>query len=142
MTEKNFTNILSHYKPGFNQITKESFGLVYGAIVLPYLEQEKTYARFEGPMGLVLRVETEETHNVEEAGVIDRLAASLAINLAPGVDVAKIRTDKRTIALLSGQEIVTRLGDLNGKELFLAWGNQGKKILDITLKSGSATSFL
>ena len=127
MTEMNFRNILSNYKEGQDQVSKESFCLSYGKILLPYLEQEKTYARFEGPMDSVLRIEMEETHKVEPAGVMDRLAASLAVNFAPGVAVDKIRTNRRTIDGLGGQEIVTRLSDNNSKELFFAWDYQGKE---------------
>jgi len=127
MMVKNFTNILAHYEYGLEHAPRESFYLNYGKILLPYLEQEKSYARFEGPAGMVLPIEMEETHKVEEAGVMDRLAASLAVNFAPGVDVDKIRTVKRTVAGLAGQEIVTRLSDKNGKELFFAWDYQGKE---------------
>ena len=103
------------------------FYLKEGVINLPYSEQEETYARFEGPMGMILRLEMGETHKVEEAGVMDRLAASLAINFAPGVEMNKIRTRKRTVARLAGQEIVIRLSDRKGKELFFAWDYQGKE---------------
>lgn len=103
------------------------FYLQKGIIDLPYVEQEKTYARFNGPMEMVLRIEMEETHEVEEAGVMDRLVASLAVNFAPGVDVDKIRTGWRTIAGLAGQEIIAGISDKNGKEYFFAWDYQGKK---------------
>jgi hypothetical protein len=108
------------YRPNSDKIQPRNgqFHTEYGVIDLPYKRQENTYARFEGPMEMVLRIEMEETHKVEEAGVMDRLAASLATNFAPGVDVDKIKTGKRTVAGLPGQEIVTRLGDVNGKELF------------------------
>ena len=103
------------------------FYLQKGVVDLGYLEQEKTYARFEGPMEMVFRVEMEETHKVEETGVMDRLSASLAMNFAPGVAVDKIRARKRSVDGLAGQEIITRLSDVNGKELFFAWNYQGKE---------------
>ncbi len=128
MTIANFTNILSHYRYGaLDQSARDSFYLNYGKITLPYLEQEKTYARFEGPMEMILRIEMAETHKVEEAGVMDRLVASLAVNFAPGVDVDKIRSGKRTVAGLAGQEIATQMSDDNGKELFFAWEYLGKE---------------
>jgi len=127
MSMANLTNILRHYRLGPDALQKDAFYLNHGQILLPYLEQEESYARFEGPMGMMLKVEMEETHKVEEAGLLDRLAASLAINFAPGVDVDKIRTRKRTIAGLAGQEIVVRLSDKNSKELFFGWDYQGKE---------------
>jgi len=124
---KNFTNILAHYDSGLRQAQTESFFLNYGKILLPYLEQEESYVRFEGPKEMILRLEIRETHKVEEAGVMDRLAASLGVNFAPGVDVNKIRAGKRTVSGLAGQEIVTRLSDKEGKELFFAWDYQGRE---------------
>ena len=127
MSIKNLTNILTHYDYGLNRVPRESFCLNYGKIILPYLEQEKTYARFEGPMEMVLRIKMAETHKVEEKGVMDRLVASMAVNFAPGVDVDKIRSGKRTVAGLAGQEIITRMSDNDSTELFFAWDYQGKE---------------
>ena len=117
------------YRPEPARLTGKSmqFHTEHGVIELPYKRQESTYARFEGPAGTVLRVEMDETHQVEESGLLERLAASIAVNFAPGVDVDKIRTRKRVTAGLSGEELVTRLSDKKGKELFFAWEYQGKK---------------
>ena len=117
------------YRPALGQRSVRSgqFHTKQGLIELPYKRQENTYARFEGPEEMVLRLDIRETHKVEEAGVMDRLAASLAVNFAPGVDVDKIRAGKRTVSGLAGQEIVTRLSDKEGKELFFAWDYQGKE---------------
>lgn len=124
---KNFTNILKHYQYGFDNLTKNSFCLNHGRIELPYLEHERTYARFAGPMDMKLRIETNETYKVEEVGVLDRLVSSLAVNFAPGVDVDKIRTGNRKVADLSGQEIIIR-GTVNDvSELFFAWDSPGKE---------------
>mgnify|MGYP001380123341 FL=1 len=124
---KNFTNILTHYQYGFDNLTKDSFCLNHGRIELPYLEQEEIYARFAGPMEMKLRIEMNETQQVEDVGVLDRLVASLAMNFAPGVDVDKIRTGSRTVAVLPGQEIIIR-GTVNDvSELFFAWDSPGKE---------------
>ena len=124
---RNFTNILTHYQYGFDNLTKDSFCLNHGRIELPYLEQEEIYARFAGPMDMKLRIEMNETQKVEEAGVLDRLVASLAMNFAPNVDVDKIRTGSRTVAGLPGQEIIIR-GTVNDvSELFFAWDSPGKE---------------
>jgi hypothetical protein len=66
----NFDNILNHYQDGHGFLSKECFYLKSGGIKLSYLEQEKSYARFTGPMEMVLRIEMEETHKVEETGVM------------------------------------------------------------------------
>ena len=124
---KNFTNILTHYQYGFDNLTKDSFCLNHGRIELPYLEQEEIYARFAGPMEMKLRIEMNETQQVEDVGVLDRLVASLAMNFAPGVDVDKIRTGSRTVAGLPGQEIIIR-GTVNDvSELFFAWDSPGRE---------------
>ena len=124
---KNFTNILKHYQYGFDNLTKDSFCLNHGRIELPYLEHERTYARFAGPMDMKLRIEMNETQKIEDVGVLDRLVASLAMNFAPGVDVYKIRTGSRTVAGLPGQEIIIR-GTVNDvSELFFAWDSPGKE---------------
>ena len=124
---KNFTNILTHYQYGFDNLTKDSFCLNHGRIELPYLEQEEIYARFAGPMEMKLRIEMNEIQQVEDVGVLDRLVASLAMNFAPGVDVDKIRTGSRTVAVLPGQEIIIR-GTVNDvSELFFAWDSPGRE---------------
>jgi len=124
---KNFTNILTHYQYGFDNLSKDSFCLNHGRIELPYLEQEETYARFAGPMDMKLRIEMNETYKVEEVGVLDRLVASLATNFAPGVDVDKIRTGNRKVADLPGQEIIIRGTVNDASELFFAWDSPGKE---------------
>jgi hypothetical protein len=124
---KNFTNILTHYQYGFDNLTKDSFCLNHGRIELPYLEQEEIYARFAGPMGMKLEIDMNETHQVEEVGLLDSFAASLAMNFAPGVDVDKIRARKRTIDELQGEELVTRMTDAMGTKLYFGWKYQGKE---------------
>ncbi|MBT1072762.1 T6SS immunity protein Tli4 family protein [Pelotalea chapellei] len=122
--------IANAYIPNLNQrsIKGNQFHTTHGSIDLLYKRQEETYARFEGhPFGLKLEIQMEETHKVEETGVMDRLTASLATNFAPGVDVDKIRTGKRTVAGLSGQEIVISMSGKNDPELFFAWDYQGKE---------------
>ena len=117
----NLTNILSHYQQPVNQ-SNEPFYLINGAINLPYLEQEKTYSRFEGhALNLKLEVEMNETHKVEKLGVAERLAASIAINFAPGVDVEKIRSRSRTAAGLKGEELVMRMS-ASGEDTQIQFG--------------------
>ena len=124
---KNFTNILKHYQYGFNDLTKDSFCLNYGRIELPYLEQESTYARFAGPMEMKLEIDMSETHEVEKVGILESLAAALATNFAPGIDVEKIRGHKRTVAGLKGEELVTRITADMGPKLYFGWKYNGKE---------------
>ena len=106
---------------------ENSFYLEHGYIALPYLEQEETYARFEGhPLELKLEFTTRAVHEVSESGLVERLAASLAMNFAPGVDVDKLRTGKRSVAGLNGEEVIFR-GTQDGKsELSFTWLFTGK----------------
>ncbi len=124
---KNFTNILKHYQYGFNDLTEDSFCLNYGRIELPYLEQESTYARFAGPMEMKLEIDMSETHEVEKVGILESLAAALATNFAPGIDVEKIRGHKRTVAGLKGEELVTRITADMGPKLYFGWKYNGKE---------------
>jgi hypothetical protein len=106
---------------------ENGFYLEHGYIALPYLEQEETYARFEGhPLGLKLEFKTTAVHKVSESGLVDRLAASLAMNFAPGVDIDKLHTGKRTVAGIAGEEVIMR-GTQDGKsELNFIWLFTGK----------------
>ena len=116
-----------HPHPFQNPPSNHPFYTQHGVIELPYKRQESTYARFAGPMGMKLEIEMNETHQVEEAGLLDRFAASLATNFAPGVDVDKIRTGKRKVADLPGEEIIARGTDKMGTDLFFAWDYKGKE---------------
>jgi hypothetical protein len=124
---KNFTNILTHYQYGFDNLTKDSFCLNHGRIELPYLEQEEIYARFAGPMGMKLEIDMNETYEVEEVGLLDSFTASLAMNFAPGVDVDKIRARKRTIGELQGEELLIRMTANRGPKLYFGWKYLGKE---------------
>ena len=99
------TNILKHYNYNSNDLTKDSFCLNYGRIELPYLEQESTYARFAGPMGMKLEIEMRQIHKEPESGgIISRTVAAMAGGFAAGINIEKIRSRKRTLAALPGEE--------------------------------------
>ncbi len=115
---------LDHAAP----LPKENgFYLEHGYIELPYRSQEETYARFEGhPLGLKLEIKTTAVHKVSESGLVDRLAASLVTKFAPGIDIDKLRTGKRNVAGLRGEEVIFR-GTQDGKsELSFTWLFIGK----------------
>ncbi len=122
-----FSDLLSRYQHGHNELTQNSFCLRHGRIELAYEEQESTYARFAGPMGMKLEIDMSETHEVEKVGILESLAAALATNFAPGIDVEKIRGHKRTVAGLKGEELVNRITEATGPELYFGWKYLGKE---------------
>ena len=117
------------------------FYLQHGALNLPYLEQEHTYARFEGGPDLKLEIETNETREVEKTGLVDKLSQSLISNFIPGLDVQKIRSHKRTAAGLKGEEIIMKTTEEGLSTLHFCWQYQGKEDsgeypeIDITMES-------
>jgi hypothetical protein len=122
----NARNIAISFKPDegkkFSRSTGDSFHLRNGTLYLPYLRQEQTYSRFEGhPFDLKLEVEMNETHEVEELSVAERLAASIATRFAPGVDVDTIRSRKRLAAGLKGEELVMRMS-ASGEDTLIQFG--------------------
>lgn len=124
---KNFNNILTHYQYGFNDLNKDSFCLNYGRIELPYLEQEKTYARFAGPMGMKLEIEMHEIHREpQHGGIISRTAAAMATGFATGIDIKEIRSRERIIAGLDGEEEILKGDEGNKKDLSFDWEYLGK----------------
>jgi hypothetical protein len=114
-------------RPFLNQPTNHPFYTEHGVIELPYKRQESTYARFAGPMGMKLEIDMNETHEVEEAGLLESFAAALATNFAPGVAVNRIRVQKRAIAGLNGEELVTRMTADMGPKLYFGWKYLGKE---------------
>jgi len=98
------------------------FYLKSGVINLPYFEQEETYARFEGPMGMVLRVETAEIHKApEREGIIDRTVAAMVTGFASGLDIEKIRSQKKVVAGLPGEEEILVGDDGRRKNVSFDW---------------------
>ncbi|MBP9010550.1 MAG: hypothetical protein KBG13_04455 [Syntrophaceae bacterium] len=114
-------------RPFLNQPTNHPFYTEHGVIELPYKRQESTYARFAGPMEMKLEIDMSETHEVEKVGILESLAAALATNFVPGVDVEKIRGHKRTVAGLKGEELVTRITADMGPKLYFGWKYNGKE---------------
>lgn len=101
-----------------------------GAVNLPFLEDESAYARFEGhPLGLKIQIEMNEIHidELPKEGLLARTAAAIATGYAVGVDVDRIRSQKRTVAGLEGEEEVDRMTDQYRTALSFAWRFAGKK---------------
>lgn len=105
-----------------------SFYLKNGSIALPYRWQEGTYASFQGdPLELKLEIEMQETPDVEEAGLTERYDAAIATGYALGVDVDKLRGQKRTIAGLKGEDVIVRMKDKYDTVLNFAWEYPGEE---------------
>lgn len=97
-------------------------------ILTHQMEQEEAYARFEGhPLGLVFRIETKDTHQVEEHGLIERTAALISSGYAAGVAIDRIRSRKRALSGISGEEEVDRMKSDGDVKLSFAWVYNGKK---------------
>lgn len=104
------------------------FYLKHGAINLPYLWQEKSYIRFEGhPLNLKIEVEMHETYTVEKAGIIEKTIDAISTGYASGVKIKKVRSKKRTVAGLKGEEEVLRMTDKDKDALNFVWEYNGKE---------------
>jgi hypothetical protein len=127
--------------------SESRFYLDHGSINLPYLEQERVYARFEGhPLGLKFSIEMEPTHKVKKVGLLERLSALFLSGFASGVDIDKLRTGKRVVAGLRAEEVLLRATDETGPQLSFTWhylgqedsGDHPEIILDMESKDGQA----
>lgn len=106
----------------------DSFYLENGLIALPYKWQEGTYARFSGdPLELKLEIEMQETQEVEKVGLVERYGAAISTGYALGVEVDKIRGQKRTLAGLQGEDVIVRMKDKDGAVLNFAWEYPGQE---------------
>jgi len=119
----------SHSPRSSNLITQgDWFHLQHGALNLPYMEQEHTYARFEGhPLDFKLEIEMNETQEVEKTGLASKLEKLLVSYVTPGLDIHKIRSHKRAVAGLKGEEIIIKMTEANESKLQFAWQYQGKE---------------
>ena len=117
------------YRPVLGQRTVKSgqFHTMQGVIELPYKRQENTYARFEGPMGMLLKVETSEIHKApEKEGIIDRTVAAMVTGFATGLHIKKIRSQKKVVAGLPGEEEILLGEDGRHKNVSFDWEYLGK----------------
>jgi hypothetical protein len=104
------------------------FYLKYGAINLPYLWQESSDVRFEEhPLNLTLRIRMNETYSVEKAGLIEKTIDAIVSGYANGVQIKKIRSHKRTVAGLNGEEEVLRMTAKDEDALSFVWEFNGKE---------------
>lgn len=106
------------------------FNLRYGSINLPYKIRESSKASFYyRPLELRLEIEMNDTHVAEapEEGLIGRTTAVIATGYAGNVEIERIRSRKRQIAGLKGEEEVDRLSHQGKIELDFGWRYAGEK---------------
>lgn len=122
---------LFYYDSKENLPQGDWFYLKYGAVNLPYEEQEESYARFEGhPLDLVLDIKMEmDVGNYREAGgLIEKTQELLAeAALMPGISASKIRLGKRVVAGMKGEESILRMSEAGRKILQFTWEFNGKE---------------
>lgn len=131
------TDLARAYRPPFeneNRVAvlpdRDSFYLRYGAIDLPFEYDESVKILFRHhPLDdiMVLDVETDVVQQVEQHGLMDRLAAVILTKFVPGLKIKKIRTRKRTVAGMRGEEVVYRgIEDDGDSGLYFAWEYPGQ----------------
>lgn len=116
------------YRPRTDQQLRESgFFTQYGVIHLPYKRQEKTYARFEGPKDVVIKIEMHEIHKISDReGIMNRTAAAMASGLAGALDIQTLRSRKKTIHGFDGEEEIIQGNDGRHKNVSFDWEFLGR----------------
>jgi hypothetical protein len=138
MYEKS-TGLAKAYRPPAQRLGKatvfkgkDSFYLEHGAIDLPFEYKESVDISFYGhalDKDIELDIETDVVGEVEKVSLVDKLNAMIATNYAPGLNIDKIRTRKRIVAGMQGEEIVYRATEKDGndKGLYFKWAFPGEK---------------
>ena len=110
---------------------RDAFYLRYGAVDLPFEYKESVHIVFKKhPLDsqLVLSIDTDVVDKVYPIGLMDRLSAMIATNFVPGLKIEKIRTRKRIVAGLKGEEVIYRGIESDGtRGLCFAWDYPGQE---------------
>ena len=125
---RNIYNIGKNYGVMDSNMPKQNlYYLKQGSINLPYSAQEESDVRFEDhSLSLTLRIEMHETYEVEKAGLIESTIAVIASGYAGSLNIEKIRSHKRTVGGLNGEEEVLREIENKKAALNFVWEYQGK----------------
>ncbi len=138
MYEKS-SDLAKAYRPPTHRLGKasvlknvDSFYLQYGAIDLPFEYKESVDIGFKGhklDKYLEFGIETDVVDKVEKVGLMKRMTAIIALKMVPGFKMEKIRSNKREIAGLSGEEIIMRGTDTDDNETTInfVWEFLGKE---------------
>jgi len=132
---KNISNIGKSYQYIDSTTAKPKgdwFFLKHGAINLPYFWQEKSYVRFEGhPLNLKIEIDMDMDagHKRPQFGLIEKSSAAIDSGYASAANVSikNIRSQKREVAGMPGEEVIDRLTDKDKKTLDFGWEYVGKK---------------
>ena len=111
--------------------TGDWFYLKHGAIDLPYLWQESSYIRFEKhPLDLKIEIkmDMDEAYRREKHGLIEKANAAIDSGYAAmaQVQIKRIRSQRREVAGMPGEEVVDRLITKDKTELDFGWEYVGK----------------
>ncbi|MDA8140536.1 MAG: T6SS immunity protein Tli4 family protein [Desulfobacteraceae bacterium] len=109
---------------------RDSFYLQYGAIDLPFEYSESVSVDFAGhPLDekMLISVMTRVVEEDQKIGLLDRAASSLTLKMAKGLKIDKLRSGKRTVGGLKGEEILERFTDDGRVTLAFSWMHLGKK---------------
>lgn len=133
------SDLAKAYRPPTHRLGKasvlknvDSFYLQYGAIDLPFEYKESVDIGFKGhklDKYLEFGIETDVVDKVEKVGLMKRMTAIIALKMVPGFKLEKIRSNKREIAGLSGEEIIMRGTDTDDNETTInfVWEFLGKE---------------
>ena len=108
---------------------RDAFYLRYGAVDLPFEYKESVdivFRKYPLDKQLVLTINTRVVDKVNPVGMLEGLAVALAANIAPGVEVEKIRTRKRTVAGLVGEEMILKATERGKTMLNFQWYYPGQ----------------
>ncbi len=102
------------------------FHLPRGAVVLPFHEQEKAKAAFQGgPLGVEVKLSTTSTGAPKGGGLMSRFGESVAkAGAAFAAGASPVRNRGRTAAGMQGEEFVMR--DSEGGDLYFMWEFKGE----------------
>jgi len=119
--------VVGAYRPITASRVPNAFCTKLGAIDLPYMEQENSFARFNGPMEMVLTVEMIETHNdLNKKSLTKRTADAIAAGFTRGLNIKRITAGERVVAGLGGDEDILQGNDGPQKHLRFDWEYLGK----------------
>jgi hypothetical protein len=107
---------------------KNWFYLRQGVISLPFQLGEEAHARFEGhPLKVKLDVTLETVFEIEQKGLMERFASALEKSGGTLLGASiPVRSGKRQVAGLPGEEMILKSNERNRSNLHFLWTTPGK----------------
>ena len=109
---------------------RDAFYLRYGAIDLPFEYKESVDIEFSGhPIDekLLICIKTKVIDKENKTGLLERAANSMYMKLVPNLKIEKLRSGKRTVAGMQGEELIERFTDDGQNSLSFLWMSLGKR---------------